>query len=215
MPREELARQLTGFCQLMDIHPPQAAGELIEFIYRQYGKMRADVVTKAMNYWASSESQIQKPKRLNGHFVAQVMQFYTNSRRSVAHAEIMPERAPEVRVYSEEERQAIFREAHDVLVEQYEQFFYLRLPDVNIVWPGFRHQYEWLLEVGHIKEGEFQLSDARARGRAIRERYRDTQSKFINEMQSIRKTYKGEILEHEWDLIGYVALHFDKVLGRD
>lgn len=215
MPREEIGKQLTGFCQLMDIQPPQAPGELISFIIQQYGKLRADVIGRALNYWASSESQIIKPKRLNGHFIAQIMQFYTNSRRSVANSEMVPDKPQEVRVYTPEERDAIFMEAHDVLVEQYEQFFYLRLPDINIVWPGFRHQYEWLVEKGHIRPGQYSEADARARGRAIRERYRDTQDKFIRETQAIRKTYRGEILEHEWDLIGYVALHFDKVLGRD
>jgi hypothetical protein len=214
MPREEIGKQLTGFCQLMDIQPPQAPGELISFITQQYGKLRADVIGRALNYWASSDSQILKPKRLNGHFIAQVMQFYTTSRRSVANAEMVPDRPVEVRVYSDEERDAIFMEAHDVLVEQYEQWFYQRIPDVNIVWPGFRHQYEWLVEKGHIRDGQFSPHDAKARGVAICQRYKDTQNKFIREAQAIRKTYKGEILEYEWDLIGYVALHFDKVLGR-
>ena len=215
MPREEIGKQLTGFCQLMDIQPPQAPGELISFITQQYGKLRADVIGRALNYWASSDSQILKPKRLNGHFIAQVMQFYTTSRRSVANAEMVPDRPVEVRVYSDEERDAIFMEAHDVLVEQYEQWFYQRIPDVNIVWPGFRHQYEWLVEKGHIRDGQFSPHDAKARGVAICQRYKDTQNKFIREAQAIRKTYKGEVLEYEWDLIGYVALHFDKVLGRD
>jgi len=214
MPREEIGKQLTGFCQLMDIQPPQAPGELISFITQQYGKLRADVIGRALNYWASSDSQILKPKRLNGHFIAQVMQFYTTSRRSVANAEMVPDRPVEVRVYSDEERDAIFMEAHDVLVEQYEQWFYQRIPDVNIVWPGFRHQYEWLVEKGHIRDGQFSPHDAKARGVAICQRYKDTQNKFIREAQAIRKTYKGEVLEYEWDLIGYVALHFDKVLGR-
>ena len=214
MPREEIGKQLTGFCQLMDIQPPQAPGELISFITQQYGKLRADVIGRALNYWASSDSQILKPKRLNGHFIAQVMQFYTTSRRSVANAEMVPDRPVKVRVYSDEERDAIFMEAHDVLVEQYEQWFYQRIPDVNIVWPGFRHQYEWLVEKGHIRDGQFSPHDAKARGVAICQRYKDTQNKFIREAQAIRKTYKGEVLEYEWDLIGYVALHFDKVLGR-
>lgn len=215
MPREEIGKQLTGFCQLMDIQPPQAPGELVGFISQQYGNLRADVISKALNFWASSESQILKPKRLNGHFIAQVMQFYTNSRRSIARSDMVPDAPEEVKIYSKEERHEIFREAHDILVEQYEHFFYGRRPDVNIIWPAFRHQYEWLIEVGHIKPGQFDALDAKARGVALRERYIETQDKFNREAQAFKATYRGVVLEHDWDTIGFVALHFDKVLGHD
>lgn len=214
-PKEDIVNQLSGFAQLMDILPPQAPNELVDFIRQQYGALKPEVLGRALNQWAGGESQILKPKRLNGYFIAQAMSLYIQGQRSVAHSSLVPEVEQTAREYSPQEKDDIFTEAYYIHKEQYLNRYIKREPNIIIIWPSFRHQYEFILKKGWMTKDEFTPEQAAKKGAEIRGEHVQTEKRFHAMMSAAKSSYRSQILEWEWDLIGYVALHFHKKLSNE
>jgi hypothetical protein len=217
LPPDEIGKRLKSFCELCDIAPPADGAALVQFMKYNYGSLKEEVLSRALNHWAATENDIQRPRKLNGHFVAAVFKLYLDSKRAQNSndAYAKPERKLLEAPKDNNIRKRELLEALSVLKYRYNEVFYKKNNQTYILIGAMESLHAEAIEFGLYQQDDFDESLVRQKEQAIRDYVYRTQL-GINRSKPTWMLDTGiERTNHTYWNSAYMCLYFDNLIFAD
>lgn len=214
LPSEEIGKRFKAFCELCDIAPPVDGATLVQFIKQNYGSLREEVLSRALNNWAASENDVQRPRRLNGHFVAAVFKLYLDSKRAQNKDDAYEK--PEQKLIEHRQDDATRKKelmsAMNVLMIRYHQVFYENNQRTYILIGAMESLHQEAIEFGLYRESDFDQSLVQEKQQAIRDYVFRTQVGINRSKPTWMLDTGVERTQHTYYNSAYMCLHFDNLI---
>jgi hypothetical protein len=214
---DEIGKRLKSFCELCDIAPPADGAALVQFMKYNYGGLKEEVLSRALNYWASSENDIQRPRKLNGHFIAGVFKLYLDSKRAQNSNDAYAKPQPKLLEVRQDDnvRKRELLEALSVLKYRYNEVFYKKNNQTYILIGAMESLHGEAIEFGLYRQDDFDESLVRQKEQAIRDYVYRTQL-GINRSKPTWMLDTGiERTNYTYWNSAYMCLYFDNLIFAD
>jgi hypothetical protein len=214
LPSEEIGKRLKAFCELCDIAPPVDGAALVQFMKHNYGGLRDEVLSRALNHWASTDNDVQRPRRLNGHFMAGVFKLYLDIKRAQNKddAYLKPEQKLIEQRKDDNTRKRELMDAMNVLMLRYHQVFYEHSQSTYILIGAMESLHAEAIEFGLYAESDFDYSLVKQKEQAIRDYVYRTQLGISRSKPTWMLDTGVERTQHTYFNSAYMCLHFDNLI---